>query len=57
MKEAEDKLSAASPDQALPPENKALTILQKAEEEYEMQISVQRQQGGGGVAAAAAAAA
>jgi hypothetical protein len=48
MKEAEGKLSAASPDQALPPENKALQILQKAEEEYETQISVSRQQGGGG---------
>jgi uncharacterized protein DUF4175 len=48
MKEAEGKLSAASPDQALPPENKALTILQKAEEEYETQIQVSRQQGGGG---------
>jgi hypothetical protein len=48
MKEAEGKLSAATPDQALPPENKALQILQKAEEEYETQISVSRQQGGGG---------
>ena len=48
MKEAEGKLSAAAPDQALPPENKALQILQKAEEEYETQISVNRQQGGGG---------
>jgi hypothetical protein len=48
MKEAEGKLSAAAPDQALPPENKALQILQKAEEEYETQISVSRQQGGGG---------
>lgn len=48
MKEAEGKLSAANPDQALPPENKALQVLQKAEEEYETQISVNRQQGGGG---------
>jgi hypothetical protein len=48
MKEAESKLSVAAPDQALPPENKALQILQKAEEEYETQISVSRQQGGGG---------
>jgi hypothetical protein len=48
MKDAEGKLSAAAPDQALPPENKALQILQKAEEEYETQISVNRQQGGGG---------
>ncbi|HZM95451.1 MAG TPA: DUF4175 family protein [Vicinamibacterales bacterium] len=48
MKDAEGKLSAAAPDQALPPENKALQVLQKAEEEYETQISVSRQQGGGG---------
>ncbi|HEY7187551.1 MAG TPA: hypothetical protein VH436_13445, partial [Vicinamibacterales bacterium] len=48
MKEAEGKLSAAAPDQALPPENKALQILQKAEEEYETQVQVSRQQGGGG---------
>ena len=48
MKDAEGRLSAASPDKALPPENKALQILQKAEEEYETQISVSRQQGGGG---------
>jgi hypothetical protein len=48
MKDAETKLNAASPDQALQPENKALQILQKAEEEYETQISVSRQQGGGG---------
>ena len=48
MKEAEGKLTTVAPDQALPPENKALQILQKAEEEYETQISVQRQQGGGG---------
>ena len=48
MKDAEGKLSAATPDQALQPENKALQVLQKAEEEYETQISVNRQQGGGG---------
>jgi hypothetical protein len=48
MKEAEGKLSAAAPDQALAPENKALQILQKAEEEYETQVNVSRQQGGGG---------
>ena len=40
MKDAEGKLSAAAPDQALQPENKALQVLQKAEEEYETQISV-----------------
>jgi hypothetical protein len=48
MKEAEGKLSAAAPDAALPSEHKALQILQKAEEEYQTQVSVQRQQGGGG---------
>jgi hypothetical protein len=48
MKEAEGKLSAVAPDQALPPENKALQLLQKAEEEYETQISVQQGGGGGG---------
>ena len=48
MKEAEGKLTAVAPDQALPPENKALQLLQKAEEEYETQISVQQGGGGGG---------
>ena len=48
MKEAEGKLSATAPDAALPPENKALTLLQKAEEEYETQVSVQQGGGGGG---------
>ena len=48
MKEAETKLAAVSPDGALPPEHKALQILQKAEEEYETQISVQQGGGGGG---------
>ncbi len=48
MKEAETKLAAVSPDGALPPEHKALQVLQKAEEEYEYQISVQQGGGGGG---------
>jgi hypothetical protein len=48
MKEAEGKLAATSPDVALGPENKALTLLQKAEEEYETQVSVQQGGGGGG---------
>jgi uncharacterized protein DUF4175 len=48
MKEAESKLSATAPDQALASENKALTLLQKAEEEYETQVSVQQGGGGGG---------
>jgi Domain of unknown function (DUF4175) len=48
MKSAEAKLQQASPDGAIPFEQKALQILQKAEEEYEVQVSMQRQQGGGG---------
>ena len=48
MTEAEGRLAAASPDTALPPEHRALQILQKAEEEYEMQISAQQGGGGGG---------
>lgn len=48
MKSAEAKLQAVKPEGALPPEQKALQLLQQAEEEYEMQVQVQRQQGGGG---------
>jgi len=48
MIEAEGRLAAASPDTALPPEHRALQLLQKAEEEYEMQISAQQGGGGGG---------
>ena len=48
MQEAEGKLAAASPDAALPLEHRALQILQRAEEEYEQQISVQQNAGGGG---------
>lgn len=48
MKAAEARLQAVSPDRALPPEQKALQFLQKAEEEYEAQVTMQRQQGGGG---------
>ena len=48
MKEAEGKLAAISPDGALPPEHKALQILQQAEEEYELQVSMQQGGGGGG---------
>ncbi len=39
MKAAEAKLQAQSPNDALPPENRALQQLQSAEEEYEKQIS------------------
>ena len=48
MKAAEGKLQAQAPTDALPPENRALQQLQKAEEEYEKQVSQQRGGGGGG---------
>ena len=54
MKDAEAKLAEVSPDGALPPEHRALQILQKAEEEYEYQISAQQNAGGGGGGAGSA---
>lgn len=48
MKAAETKLTAISPDGALPSEHRALQFLQKAEEEYETQVQSGRQGGGGG---------
>ncbi len=48
MKNAEAKLQKADPQGALEPEQKALQALQKAEEEYEIQVQTGRQQGGGG---------
>jgi hypothetical protein len=48
MKTAEAKLQGAAPDAALPPEQKALRLLQQAEEEYEVRVTTQQQQGGGG---------
>jgi hypothetical protein len=49
MQTAEGKLQGASPEAALAPEQHALEFLQKAEEEYELQVSASRnQQGGGG---------
>jgi hypothetical protein len=48
MKAAEAKLAVVSPDGALPPENRALQFLQKAEEEYETQVTSSRGGGGGG---------
>jgi hypothetical protein len=48
MKAAEAKLQAINPDAALPPEHRALQFLQKAEEEYELQVSVGRNAGGAG---------
>ena len=48
MKSAEGKLQAQSPDGALPPEQRALQLLQQAEEEFELQVQTQRNAGGGG---------
>ena len=48
MRAAETKLQAQAASDALPPENRALQQLQKAEEEYEKQVSQQRGGGGGG---------
>jgi hypothetical protein len=48
MKNAEAKLQKADPQGALEPEQKALQILQRAEEEYEIQVQMGRQGGGGG---------
>jgi hypothetical protein len=48
MNAAETKLRTPDPQGALEPEQKALQFLQKAEEEYELQVSMQRGGGGGG---------
>ena len=48
MRAAEGKLQAQAPTDALQPENRALAELQRAEEEYEKQVSQQRGGGGGG---------
>ncbi len=48
MKTAEGQLTAVSPDGALPAEHRALGLLQKAEEEYETQVSMSKGGGGGG---------
>jgi hypothetical protein len=48
MTAAEGRLRTPDPQGALEPEQKALQILQKAEEEYEVQVSMQRGGGGGG---------
>lgn len=48
MQTAEGKLQASSPDGALPPEQRALQFLQKAEEEYQLQVAVSQGGGGGG---------
>src|SRR5688572_23113635 len=48
MTAAEGKLRVPDPQAALEPEQKALQVLQKAEEEYEVQVAMQRGGGGGG---------
>jgi hypothetical protein len=48
MRAAEAKLQARAPEGALPPEQRALQHLQRAEEEYQLQVSVSRNSGGGG---------
>src|SRR5437764_11449155 len=48
MKTAEGNLQKQATKDALPPEQRALQILQQAEQEYEVQVSAQRNGGGGG---------
>jgi hypothetical protein len=48
MREAEGKLTARDPNAALAPEQRALQFLQKAEEEFELQVGTNRNGGGGG---------
>src|SRR5204863_7820784 len=48
MKAAENDLKAVKPDNALSPEQRALKLLQDAEQQYEMQVAMQNGGGGGG---------
>jgi Domain of unknown function (DUF4175) len=48
MKAAENDLKAVKPDTALSPEQRALKLLQEAEQQYEMQVAMQNGGGGGG---------
>jgi len=48
MKLAENDLKAVKPDNALSPEQRALKLLQEAEQQYELQVSMQQGGGGGG---------
>jgi len=48
MKSAEGELKAMKADDALSPEQKALKILQEAEQQYEVQVAMQQGGGGGG---------
>ncbi len=48
MEEAETRLRALEPREALAPEQQALRVIQKAEETYERYVGQQQQGGGGG---------
>jgi Domain of unknown function (DUF4175) len=48
MKAAENDLRAVKPDTALSPEQRALKLLQDAEQQYELQVAMQNGGGGGG---------
>src|SRR5437762_3221900 len=48
MRSAEGDLKAVKPDSALSPEQRALKLLQEAEQQYEMQVAMQNGGGGGG---------
>src|SRR5215470_16415620 len=48
MKSAEGELKALKADEALSPEQKALKLLQEAEQQYEVQVAMQQGGGGGG---------
>src|SRR5947207_1824454 len=48
MKSAEGELKALKADSALSPEQRALKLLQEAEQQYELQVSQQQGGGGGG---------
>src|SRR5262245_22418309 len=48
MKSAEGELKGLKADSALSPEQRALKLLQQAEEQYELQVSMQNGGGGGG---------
>src|SRR4029077_20625068 len=48
MKSAEGELKAMKADEALSPEQRALKILQEAEQQYEVQVAMMQGGGGGG---------
>jgi hypothetical protein len=48
MKSAEGELKAMKADEALSPEQRALKLLQEAEQQYEVQVAMQQGGGGGG---------